>query len=322
MKGKRPNDPRMPLYWQLLGFSEDEAIQRSNLERRKCSPRCLEYWIKRGFDENEAKNKVKEVQNNGKYNVGSKRTEEQKVNMKKAQQKINTLEHWVEKYGKEIGKEKFLEFKDKKAKTGKSLKNIRLKKNPNTFIENSIRRPEYWIKMGYSHEEAKIIVSKRQSRGVDFYINKYGYDEGIKRWEEKNNKWFNSFYNSNKNLEEINEKRKLNAHVGYYNENTISNIKNLNFYLIVLVDDNNHMLMKYGLTKHDSITKRWSTSLNYNLFLFKSMEASRAVELENKFHQIFKNSYTPSIIKTTECFEYNTGNLKKALGILEEFKND
>ena len=63
-------------------------------------------------------------------------------------------------------------------------------------------------------------------------------------------------------------------------------------------------------------------SLNYNLFLFKTMDAIEAVELEGKFHLHFRNSYNPSIIRTTECFEYTDKNLNKTLEILEEYKND
>lgn len=321
MRGEGKNDPRRPLYWILLGFSEDDANEKSKLERRKCSPRCIEYWIKKGFSEEDAKIKIKEIQNNGKSNLGSKRTEEQKQNMKLSQSKLHKIDYWIEKYGEEIGTQEFLNFKEKKIETGKSSKYFRLSKNLNTYIEGSIRRPEYWIKRGYTEEESKLIVSKSQSRGINFYIKKYGEEIGIQRWKNKNDKWFKSFYKSGKDLNEINKKRKLNSHVGYYTEETIVNIDYLNFYMIVL-EDNGNMIIKYGLTKHDTISKRWSFSLNYNLFLFKKMRSIDAVKLENKFHYYFKNSYIPTVIKTTECFEYTDNNLKKSLKILEEFKND
>ena len=321
MRGDGKNDPRRPLYWKLLGFSEEESTSKAKLECKKCSPRCVEYWTKKGFSENEAIQQIKIIQNNGEKNIGSKRTEGQKLNMKKSQESINTLEHWIEKYGNENGIIKFNEFKKNQSKNGKSSKHFRLNKNPNTFIDGSIRRPEYWIKLGYSEEESKIMVSKSQSRGVDFYIKKYVNKEGIEKWKERNDKWFKSFYNSGKDLTEINQKRKLNSHVGYYTENTIVGIDNLNFYMIVLVDIDDTMIIKYGLTKQDTIAKRWSVSLNYNLLLFNKMKSLNAVKLENEFHKHFKNSYTPSVIKTTECFKYTEDNLNKTLKILEEFKN-
>lgn len=320
MRGEGKNDPRRPLYWILLGFSKDEALEKSKLERRKCSPRCVEYWLKKGFREEDALTKIKQIQNNGKSNIGSKRTKEQKENMKLSQIKLQDIDYWIEKYGNELGTEKFLNFKDKKIENGKISKQSRLNKNPNTYIDGSIRRPEYWIKLGYSEDDAKILVSKSQSRGIDFYIKKYGKKTGIEKWKSRNNKWFKSFYKSGKNLNEINEKRKLNSHVGYYTEETIVGIDYLNFYMIVL-EDNGNMIVKYGLTKYDNISKRWSVSLNYNLFLFKKMKSIDALNLENKFHSYFKHSYTPTVIKTTECFEYTDNNIKTTLKILEEFEN-
>lgn len=65
-------------------------------------------------------------------------------------------------------------------------------------------------------------------------------------------------------------------------------------------------------------TIRWSISLKYNLFLFKQMEAKSTLELENKFNNIFKNTYDSIIIKTTECFEYNDKNLDITLQLLED----
>jgi hypothetical protein len=126
--------------------------------------------------------------------------------MKLSQAKVHKIDYWIEKYGEEVGIQKFLDFKNKKIETGKSSKYFRLNKNPNTYIEGSIRRPEYWIKKGYSEDESKLIVSKHQSRGINFYIEKYGNEIGKQKWKERNDKWFKSFYKIGKNLNEINEK--------------------------------------------------------------------------------------------------------------------
>jgi hypothetical protein len=166
------------------------------------------------------------------------------------------------------------------------------------------------------------MVSKSQSRGIDFYIKKYGFDDGTKKWKERNEKWFNSFYNSGKDLQAVNEKRKLNSHVGYYTEETICNIDELYFYMILLQDKNCTFIIKYGLTKQDVISKRWSVSLNYKVVIFKKMDAKIALQIEQKFHKHFKSSYVPSIIKTTECFQYTDVNLNTAIKIIEDFEND
>jgi len=319
MKRNRQNDPRYTIYWELRNFSKEDAILKAKEKCRELSPRCKEFWIKKGLSEEEATLRVKEFQNRGSTNVGSKRTEEQKSKMSEAQLKLQTIDYWIERYGNEIGIEKFNTWKLNQSKNGR-LRNLeRKKKNPNTFIENSIRRKEYWIKKGYSEHESKIMVSKQQSRGVDFYVKKYGLEEGVKKWKERNEKWYKSFYNSENDLSEINEKRKLNCHVGYYCEETIKNISMLNFYMIILKDINETRIVKYGLTQQDNIAKRWKISLDYNVFLFEEMDSKKALDLEMAFHKKFKNSYKPSIIKTTECFEYNIDNLNNAVQILSEF---
>ena len=48
----------------------------------------------------------------------------------------------------------------------------------------------YWIKKGYSEEDAKKIVSERQKTfTLEKCIEKYGEEEGLKRWKERQEKW-------------------------------------------------------------------------------------------------------------------------------------
>jgi len=306
-----------------MGYSEEEALEKSKYKRRVSNTRCIEYWIERGYTENDAIQKIKEIQSNSaKKQKGIKKSPGHIEKMKKFQSYYSTIDYWVDKYGDAIGKVKYDEYKNKISKRSKMGIQARIEKDPDTFINSSVRRKEYWIRQGYSEQEAEMMVSKVQSRGVDFYIKKYGKEKGLIKWEERNKKWFNTFYNSGKNFNKINEKRKLNSHIGYYTKDTIKGVEKLNFYIIILKDLNDKLFVKYGLTKHNTISKRWSISLKYNLFLFKSMSSLDAIELENKFHEFFKNSYTPNIIKTTECFDYNNENLNKTLEILEDYKND
>lgn len=318
MARNNDNNPRMPIYWELLGFSEEEAKVKAKARCRECSVRCVEYWMKKGFSLEEAKEKVREIQDNGKYLEGRVVTEEQKQKTSDRMKEYNTLDYWVKKYGEEIGREKYQELLQKQRENSKKMMKSRLEKDPDTYINGSIRRPEYWIRQGYTEEEAKLIVSKKQSRGIDFYIKKYGQEEGTKKWKERNEKWYQSFYESGKDLDLVNEKRKLNAHVGYYTKDVVEEADDLHFYLITLCDVGTKII-KYGLTKQEHITKRWSISLDYNIVLFKKMKAYDAIDLENEFHSLFKNTYFPSVIKTTECFVYNDDNLNEAVSILKKF---
>ena len=61
---------------------------------------------------------------------------------------------------------------------------------------------EYWTKRGYSTEEAKELVSERQRTfSLEKCIERYGEEEGCKRFEERQQKWQNTL--NNKPLEEI-----------------------------------------------------------------------------------------------------------------------
>lgn len=48
----------------------------------------------------------------------------------------------------------------------------------------SIRCQEYWIDKGYDIEEAKKMISSLQKRDLDFFILKYGEEEGKKKFEK------------------------------------------------------------------------------------------------------------------------------------------
>ena len=62
--------------------------------------------------------------------------------------------------------------------------------NPEKYKSSIITNIEYWLKKGYNYEEAQKIISKRQSTfSLDKCIEKYGESEGIKRFNERQNKW-------------------------------------------------------------------------------------------------------------------------------------
>ena len=52
------------------------------------------------------------------------------------------------------------------------------------------RSVQYWINKGFTEDDAKNKVREIQStNNIDVYINKYGEQEGIKRWVDRNKKW-------------------------------------------------------------------------------------------------------------------------------------
>lgn len=62
---------------------------------------------------------------------------------------------------------------------------------------NHSNKVEYWLKSGYTLEESKEKVSERQRTfSLEKCIEKYGEEQGTKRWAEKQEKWLESIGNS------------------------------------------------------------------------------------------------------------------------------
>lgn len=62
--------------------------------------------------------------------------------------------------------------------------------DPNYMKGKSWVSEEYWINKGYSKEEAKKIVSEKQSTfSLEKCIEKHGEEEGRKKWKERQEKW-------------------------------------------------------------------------------------------------------------------------------------
>lgn len=59
----------------------------------------------------------------------------------------------------------------------------------------------YWIKKGFSEEEAKNKISELQKTfSLEICIRKYGEEEGRKKWEERQKKWKNKVFNENTHI--------------------------------------------------------------------------------------------------------------------------
>ena len=135
---------------------------------------------------------------------------------------------------------------------------------------------EYWIGKGFSEDEAKSMVAARAVRNKEYFIKKYGVEDGEMAYEsmlDKRRKAREA--KSELELEAIRQKQVLNAHVGIYNEDTIIDIEWLNFYLLATGEG-----VKFGLTKHDDVYMRWPRSLNYTVVDFIRLPAKAALEIE------------------------------------------
>lgn len=167
---------------QLLAkTSKDNNIKKDPEKYKDKNPVQKGYWINKGFTEEESIIKSKEHIDKCTRNLPNKK------------------QYWINKgFTEEQAKIKILEFQ-----TGNANKfSKKRKENPekyNDILENQIG---YWIKKGFSEDEAKEKVSDRQAVGrLDRFIERYGEEEGTKRWEERQVKWQNTL--NSKDPEEL-----------------------------------------------------------------------------------------------------------------------
>lgn len=80
---------------------------------------------------------------------------------------------------------------------------------------------EYYTDKGYSLEEAEELLKERQSTGrLSKFIDRYGEDEGIRKWKERQEKWQNTL--NSKTQEEIDDiNRRKSSGIGRYLDRTI-----------------------------------------------------------------------------------------------------
>lgn len=132
------------------------------------------------------------LSNNARYNKGTLRMMTSEISMKL--KKSHTLDGYIEKYGEEIGKEKYL----------LRCENINNARQKEYYIEKygileyekikkskGITLNKYIIKYGEEVGKEKYnmwLVYNKTKNTLPFYLNKYGEKEGYNKWFIKNKK--------------------------------------------------------------------------------------------------------------------------------------
>jgi hypothetical protein len=174
----------VPMYKIAKQFNVDISVIKRILEEKKIkvingSPFSFKYWVKRGFSQVEAKQKVKEFKpSHYEYwmKIGFTKNEAKE---KILNHLMNNKNSFIEKYGEEKGT---LKWSERKLNDGKY---------------NSRRSIHYWIKRGFSQEEAKVKVSESQiTFSKEICIKKYGKEKGLKMFSERQKKWSDSLINN------------------------------------------------------------------------------------------------------------------------------
>jgi len=135
---------------------------------------CIEYWLNKGYNKEQAQ-----------YQISIRRP--------------TSINYFVHKFGVSL----------KEAERLKSEHQSNASKQHKNKAQNRPNSLEYWTTRGYDEDQARIEISKRQARGKEFFINKYGKTEGIKRWKQRQINWQNTLKSKpKKEINFINNKKK------------------------------------------------------------------------------------------------------------------
>lgn len=169
-------------YWINKGYSEEESkkkVSEIQSDRSKLRP---DHWIKRGFNELESNKKISEIQsNNGKHLKEKYKEEPDKY--RKINQKCK--EYWMERGFSEEESKKII---------SKNNKQFLLNINQKNIIHNT--QIQYYLNKGFSEDESIELLKERQTTfTLDKCIAKYGKDDGIKIYNDRQEKWKKKVFN-------------------------------------------------------------------------------------------------------------------------------
>jgi len=181
----------------LLKFSE-QARSRSKFS--------VDSWIKKGYSKEEAKKEISNMQSGFSNKVKNRfiASKENFRNLGYTEDEIREIcltptqvEFWIKKgFSKDCAEYKIKEHQKN------SSKEFAKKRSENPELYSAVTHTQigYWLNKGFSEEEARVKLSERQKTfSLDICIEKYGEEEGVKVFNERQNKW-NKSLNEGGNL--------------------------------------------------------------------------------------------------------------------------
>ena len=188
-------------YFIERGWNEENATSEINkrlVNIKKRNKLCIEYWLLKGLSEYEAKVKIFEIQSSASKQVKN-RSILSKVNLINKGMNKEDADRFMQKksqFSKEFWIDRGLTEDNamKKISRLQSINSDKLsqkrKELPNKYSATTQTQLGYWIKNGYSDEEAKLKLKERQSTfTLDKCIKKYGYKIGETVYNLRQTKW-------------------------------------------------------------------------------------------------------------------------------------
>ena len=200
----------------------------------------------------------------------------------------------------------------------KARKKVKENGNQNTSITR-------WLNKGFSEEEAKIELSKRQSTfSLEKCIEKYGEEKGLEVFNKRQEKWQKTLNSkSQEEIDEINRSKasKVNYRSLWNNELNSSGL----FYIIKLPNN----FIKIGITSRENVYRRYKKEEleNCEILFIKNSTINECFMLERLLLKEFKNN---RILKTeqfgqfgwTETFKIDSDKIIKSIKLKENIEKE
>lgn len=191
LRASREARPSNRKYWERLHpeWTSNEVEEALRKYKSENSPQCIEYWRKRYPDASESELKV--MLENKKADYLSKRPDNHGENNPRHRSKTTEKE-------RREGSPSSIEFyikrnPDKTAEECEAMRQKHIKSLSKTHTkENTTTCTEYWIKKGYTKQEAKRIIHDLYTFTLEKCIKKYGDKDGRKFYEERQKRWLKS----------------------------------------------------------------------------------------------------------------------------------
>jgi hypothetical protein len=275
-------------YWISRGWSEAEAYVKSKnkINKGNVSPYSIEFWLS------------KINPNTGKYYTENEADFERNI------RRPIRKEYWLKKgYSGEDSEKLALDTKNKNNIKGAN----KAKENKNIQKITSKRCIEYWMSNGFSEIEAKEKVSEHQATfTIEKCIEKYGEEDGKKRWLDRQERWKNTLDKKSEN--EKNEIKRKKATKINYRSLWNKQLDEKGILYLIKVYGLGEEFYKIGITSKSLYARYGGNKIgNYNYEIVDIFEdtINRSFLREQKIIKENKNiSYIPKqkFEGWTECF--------------------
>jgi hypothetical protein len=186
-------------YFIERGWTHDDTLVelgKRNEELKQRNRLCEEYWVNKGYTKEEAINEISKQQKKSSkcvktYHGKSKQMLADKGYTEEEIKRIcltpTNHEFWVNKgYSENEAKEIISKNQTEAAKQVDFEKRL---------IPSNI---EYWVERGLNYQQAKLKVTERQTTfSLDICVQKYGEEDGLKRFNERQIKWLTNYKKTN-----------------------------------------------------------------------------------------------------------------------------